>query len=261
MKSFKNLIGTFLSGIGALTGISMLMNACNEDQDNKPLVEVTAAQVQQCCGTDQTAPEYFHCVNRYIYTGTCITSDSLNKCCGSKSEDRDAYTSCVEDYIKNGSCSEGDHEWEAVPAYGMPEEPPPEYNVTPEEIEECCGKDDGSGLYRACADQFDAPNKAIFCIDEDSDPIEDIPPVVYGPAPIACCGDRPETDDSCGHIYQNTGICPEDQGYEGLEECCGGVADYDDLKLCVEDFVKYGLCIDYQDLPEPVYGMPDDPDD
>ena len=85
MKSFKKLIGTVLGGIGALTGISMLMNACNEDQNNKPVVEVTAEEVKQCCGTDQTNPAYSYCVNRYIYSGNCITSDSLQECCGRSS--------------------------------------------------------------------------------------------------------------------------------------------------------------------------------
>ena len=246
MKSFKKLVGTLLGGIGAFTGIGMLMNACSEEDNNKPVVEVTIAQVEQCCGTDKTASEYPYCVNRYIYTGTCITSSNLSRCCGSKTSNDD-YNACVKDYLQNGYCSkDGD---EATPLYGMPDTIP---TPTQEDIQECCGNDDGTSLYKQCIDQFDPLNDVIFCI--GSDPNDDLP-AIYGPIPERCCDNTSANDDTCNFIYDNTGVCPKDPGNEGLVDCCEGITDPEELNICVKDYVNYGSCLDIDDVPpDPVYG-------
>ncbi len=264
MKSFSKLIGTFLSGISAITGISVLMNACSEDEDNKPVVEVTQEQVQQCCGTDQTDPEYPYCVNRYIDSGKCISSFKIQNCCGSR-DDNDNYAACVRDYIQSGLCSQ--REDPPAPVYGMIEPPPDPDIPDKEEIFDCCGRDTGTALYKDCVEQFYSPNGIEFCIrlpipDYIGDEI-----ALYGPPPDNCCGYHyPDDEDfdimsiPCFNVFLNTGICPADIGYGKIESCCGTIRDEEKLTACVKDYLKSGACPIPADA-EPVYGMPDVPDE
>ena len=143
MKSLKSLVGMVLGGVGALTSISVLMNACTEDQEDKPLVEVTTDEVEACCGADKNSPDYMYCINRYIYTGNCITNTHLENCCGTRASNDD-YSSCVRDYLQAGYCANRDDV--PAPLYGMIDDP----------------------------DEFEEDDSTF---DSDDDPIE----AVYGP--------------------------------------------------------------------------------
>ncbi|MBO4350962.1 MAG: hypothetical protein J6A01_08465 [Proteobacteria bacterium] len=223
MKSTKSLISSILGGIGILAGFGMLLTGCSDDDDKKPTVEITKAQLDQCC------------------------------------KDADNYEACVKDYQTNGVCS-GYKEPGPVAEYGVPpiDEPveygpidAPEYGTidpgpTPEEIADCCGEDNGSEEYKECVADY---KKSGACAHHQDEPVPEygmIETPMYGmpddPTPVN--PDDEKIKECCG----------DDNGSDEYKEC---VEDYQKAGTCVKQpeppIPEYGM-------PEPMYGMPDDPE-
>ncbi len=214
MQSRKSLFGLLLGGIGAITGIGLFASGCNDDSGKQITQEVTSQMIEQCCGTDKTSQEYAACVQAYQTNGVC--SSPILK---------------PDDPLPD------------VPLYGMPDPVPP----TAEQIQECCGYDNGSKAYKECVENYIDVNNKPKC--SHSEPI-----AIYGPDPTWCCG--PKWND-CSDIYFHGGDCTSGIDPSESEACC---AQTEDPGACVLDFIKSkGVCSYIDNPPQPVYGMPDDP--
>ncbi len=227
MKSIKSLVGTLLGGIGALAGFGILMTGCGDDGNSgKATQEITKAQLEECCGTDANST---------------------------------TYEACVKNYQTNGVCS-NDIDPGVTTDYGVPDPlTPVVYGPAPfkpDEIEKCCGEDDGSNKYKQCVESYKESGK---CENPD-EPIY----TEYGPSvdPIEeCCGkdDGSKKYKQCVESYKESGKCenPDEPIYteygpsiDPIEECCGKDDGSEKYKQCVESYKESGKC---ENPDEPIY--------
>ena len=201
MKTLNTLIGTLLGSLGALTGVGLLATGCSDNSPHHESISVTVTDVEACCGTDKTSQNYNACVQDYQANGVCSTSGKPD-----------------------------DPIWD-VPTYGMPDPIGP----TPEQLQECCGQDDGTNDYKACVENYTDVNVPHACRDlvDEPDPPS---PAIYGPNPYWCCG--PEWDE-CSNTYFNGGGCTSGIDPSESQACCAKAENQD---TCVLDFIKTKEC-------------------
>ena len=241
LKEIKSVLGLILGGAAALIGFGTLTTGCDDDSSS----------------SEDKVAEYTH--------------EEL-ACCGDT--ESDTFDSCLTSYRKNGICDSAQKEDDfGGSLYGMPSVPPEDDIDVPgtpgkEELDNCCGKDDGSEAYKTCTADYIKNGKCAKEPEKDE----------YTKDELACCDQEALGDpdfESCIADYRKTGACiagiddpiptvygpapevPEKDEYTKDElACCDQEALSDpDFESCIADYRKTGACIAGIEEPIPtVYG-------